>query len=72
MAIKKAPVKVQKMFRYNKPAENGEKAPFIVVYANNPAHAMQVLRDRFNGERINKDLIEEYVPKEKPKKEKKH
>ena len=42
----------QKMFKYNKPAsEEGKKAPMIICYANNEAHAMQVLRERFKKEK---------------------
>lgn len=67
-------MKQQKMYKYNKPAvEEGKKAPFILCYANNEAHALQVLRERFRKEDgtyefIDKSLIEEYVPKNDPKK----
>lgn len=62
----------QKLYRYNKPAAEGEtKAPFILCYANNEMHAMQVLRDRLNGEKIDKTLIQEYVMKESKKENKK-
>ena len=62
--------KVEKAYVYKKPAENGKKAPLIVCYANNPAHAMQVFRNRLDGEFIDKNLIEEYVIEDKPKKAK--
>lgn len=68
-------MKKQKLYRYNKPAEEGKKPQLILCYANNEAHAMQVLRERFtdadgNVERIDKTLITEYV--EKPKQDKKN
>ena len=54
----------EKLYRYNKPAKEGEKkAPFILCSANNEMHAMQLLRERFEGERIDKSLIVEYVEK---------
>lgn len=65
-------MKQEKIFKYNKPSEiKNKKAPLILCYANNEAHAMQVLRERFQNEdgtyeHIDKSLIEEYV---KPKKE---
>ena len=70
----------QKMYKYNKPAEEGKKAPTIICYANNEAHAMQVLRERLKKEKedgtyeyetIDKSLIEEYIPKKTDKKKKK-
>ena len=61
----------EKLYRYNKPAAEGEKAPFILCYANNEMHAMQLLRERLNGEKIDKTLITEYVAKETPKEDKK-
>lgn len=67
-------MKKQKLYRYNKPAAKGKKAPLILCYANNEAHALQLLRERFTNdegvaEKIDKSLIEEYV--EKPKAQKK-
>lgn len=62
----------EKLYRYNKPAAEGEtKAPFILCYANNEMHAMQLLRERFNGEKIDKTLIVEQVSKEPVKETKK-
>ena len=60
--------KKQKMYRYNKPAaKKDEKAPFILCYANNETHALQIFRERFNGEFIDKSLISEYIPTKKNK-----
>lgn len=70
-------MKQQKLYKYNKPSENAEKkAPLILCYANNEAHAMQLLRERFQHEdgtyeHIDKSLIQEYVMQKKEDKNKK-
>lgn len=58
-------MKEQKLYKYNKPSNGKDKSPLILCYANNEAHALQVLRERFKNEdgtyeRIDKSLIEEY------------
>jgi hypothetical protein len=58
----------EKMFQYKKLAvKEGEKAPLLVCYANNEMHAMQLFAARL-GEKVDKSLIVEYVPKVKDKK----
>ena len=70
-------MKQQKLYKYNKPSENtNKKAPLILCYANNEAHAMQLLRERFKHEdgtyeTIDKSLIQEYVMPKKDDKSKK-
>lgn len=63
-------MKEQKTYQYKKVVAEGKKAPLILCYANNEAHALQVFRERFKHtdgtyEWIDKSLIVEYIPKEK-------
>lgn len=59
------------MYRYLVPTEEGKKMPLILTYANNQAHAVQLFAERFE-QKIDKNLVVEYVEKTKEDKNKKH